>query len=311
MNKLFRPLGARKKSLKQRQEALIQTPTQHGYFKSFDGTKLFYSIEGEGKPLIFCYGLVCSSLHWTYQIEHFKKNYKTIWMDYRGHQNSEVPTDFSTLTLESLARDLDVMMTELKIESAVLLGHSMGVNVVLEFCRLFPHRVAGMILANGTPSRPLETLLHTNGLEPAFQFMEFISKNAPKLLNFFWKTQKANPLVHKAVGVLGFNPHLTAAEDIQLYVDQIADLDPRVFLHLIRNYDHFDGSSWLHNIQAPTLVIAGENDLIVPFKQQELLHQLIPNSEWEPIRHGSHCVQMDLPDLVSQKIEDFLKKTHY
>lgn len=311
MEKLFRPLGARKKSLKQRQEVLTQTPSQHGYFKSFDGTKLFYSIEGEGKPLIFCYGLVCSSLHWTYQIEHFKKNYKTIWMDYRGHQNSEVPADFSSLTLESLARDLDALFTELKIDDAVLLGHSMGVNVVLEFYRLFPHRVAGMILANGTPTRPLETLLHTNGLEPAFKFMELLAKKSPKVLNFFWKMQKANPLIHKTIGLLGFNPHLTAAQDIELYVDQIADLDPRVFLHLIRNYDHFDGSSWLHTIKAPTLVIAGENDLIVPFRQQELLHQLIPISEWEPIPHGSHCVQMDLPDLISQKIETFLQKNQY
>ena len=50
-------------------------PARHGYVKSFDGTRLFYSVEGTGKPLVFCYGLVCSSLHWTYQIDHFHRNY--------------------------------------------------------------------------------------------------------------------------------------------------------------------------------------------------------------------------------------------
>ena len=133
-----RPSGSRKKSLHDRLRPETDVPIKHGYFRSFDGTKLFYSVEGEGKPLIFCYGLVCSSLHWTYQIEHFRKNYKTVWMDYRGHQNSEVPEDISSLTLENLAKDLKLLLDELKIQSAVLLGHSMGVNVVLEFARLFP-----------------------------------------------------------------------------------------------------------------------------------------------------------------------------
>ena len=63
----------------------------HGYIRSFDGTRLFYSIEGKGPPLIFCYGLVCSSLHWTYQIEYFRKNYQAIWFDYRGQHRSEEP----------------------------------------------------------------------------------------------------------------------------------------------------------------------------------------------------------------------------
>jgi pimeloyl-ACP methyl ester carboxylesterase len=100
---LHRPIGSRKKSLRDRLQQGSEVPSRNGYFRSFDGTKLFYSVEGEGKPIIFCYGLVCSSLHWTYQIEHFRKNYKTIWMDYRGHQNSEIPADLSSLTLESLA----------------------------------------------------------------------------------------------------------------------------------------------------------------------------------------------------------------
>jgi len=306
-----RPSGARKKSLKQRQEGLGHAPSRHGYFKSFDGTKLFYSVEGEGKPLVFCYGLVCSSLHWTYQIEHFKRNYQTVWMDYRGHQNSEIPEDLGSLTLETLARDLECLFQELKLEDAILLGHSMGVNVVLEYYRQYRKRVKGLILSNGTPTRPLETLLGTNTLEPGFAALEFLRDRSPKLLNLVWKFQKANPLVQKAIGLLGFNPYLTPKEDVRMYVDQIAELDPRVFLHLIRNYDTYDGSSWLHTIDAPSLVIAGEKDLVIPIRQQQLLHQLIPNSQFEVIKHGSHCPQMDLPDLVNLKIENFLNSIRY
>lgn len=306
-----RPSGSRKKSLRDRQRAEADVPTKHGYFRSFDGTKLFYSVEGEGKPLVFCYGLVCSSLHWTYQIENFRKGYKTVWMDYRGHQNSEVPGDIGSLTLESLAKDLKLLLDELKIPDAVLLGHSMGVNVVLEFARLFPERVAGMILSNGTANRPLETLLNSNALVPGFRALEFLRDKSPKILKKLWGLQKGNPLVHRAIGLLGFNPHLTAKEDVALYVDQIAEMDPRVFLALIRNYDGYDGSTWLHTVKCPTRIIAGEDDKIVPLAQQELLHQLIPKSEFEVIRHGSHCPQMDLPDLFNSKIEEFLRRLAY
>src|SRR5271156_931160 len=111
-----RPPGARKRPRQPEGQRPLAT---HGYVKSFDGTRLFYSVEGEGKPLVFCYGLVCSSLHWTYQIDHFRKNYQTIWFDYRGHQNSEIPKNLGSLTVENLARDLMTILNELQVENPV------------------------------------------------------------------------------------------------------------------------------------------------------------------------------------------------
>lgn len=306
-----RPRGARKKSFSNREFPDGRPPVTHGYVKSFDGTKLFYSIEGKGKPLIFCYGLVCSSLHWTYQIEHFQQDYKAIWFDYRGHQNSEAPKNLDSLTLENIASDLGVILDELNIDDAVLLGHSMGVNVVLEFYRQQPKRVAGMVLANGTAQRPLETLFRHNALQAGFKILKKLYEKSPELVSLFWKSQKGNPFARSLVSLGGFNPHLTPKEDIELYIDQVADTDPAILIHLIENYDAYDANAWLHTVQTPTLIISGEQDRLIPIEQQELMHQLIPNSRLEMIRHGSHCPQMDLPDLVNLKIENFLKEINY
>jgi pimeloyl-ACP methyl ester carboxylesterase len=106
----------------------------------------------------------------------------------------------------------------------------------------------------------------------------------------------------------GFNAHLTPQEDIDLYIRQVAATDPSLLIQLIQNYEAYDASAWLHEIRVPTLILAGENDLLIPVEQQELLHQLIPQSPLEVIRHGSHCPQMDLPDLVNLRIEKFLKE---
>jgi pimeloyl-ACP methyl ester carboxylesterase len=308
-----RPKGAHKKSIKQtiadREQS--DSPITHGYIRSFDGTKLFYSLEGKGRPMIFCYGLVCSSLHWTYQIDHFQKSRQAIWFDYRGHQNSETPKNLKSLTLENIARDLGVLMDELQLKDAVLLGHSMGVNVVLEFYRQQPHRVAAMVLANGTAKRPLETLFRHNAFWPAFDLLRKTYEKSPQLVRFIWKLQKGNPLARTLVALGGFNPHLTPKEDIELYVDQVSEMDPSILIHLIENYNQYDATAWLHTIQAPTLILAGEQDKITPLEQQELMHQLIPSSRLEIVHHGSHCPQMDLPELVNLKVEKFLADIEY
>jgi pimeloyl-ACP methyl ester carboxylesterase len=306
-----RPTGARKKGLMDRLSREQRPTIRSGYVKSFDGTRLFYSTEGQGKPLIFCYGLICSSLHWTYQIEHFRSAYQSVWFDYRGHHSSDLPKDLSSLTLNNMARDLGSLMDELGIVDAVILGHSMGVNVVLEFYRQQPQRVAGMILANGTAQRPLETLLGTNAIQGGFQLMKKLHQVSPKLLSLLWKSSKTNPFARTLVALGGFNPHLTPQADIDLYLEQVSQTDPALLLHLIENYNQYDARAWLHTVEAPTLIISGENDWVIPLEQQELLHQLIPQSQLEIVRHGSHCSQMDLPDLVNLRIEKFLSEINY
>jgi non-heme chloroperoxidase len=302
-----RPPGARKKGRLQDAPNSKKTSMKHGFVKSFDGTRIFYCIEGKGKPLIFCYGLVCSSLHWTYQIDYFKNSYQTVWFDYRGHQNSEIPKDPESLTIENTARDLGVVLDTLKLDDVILLGHSMGVNIVLEFYRQQPDRVAAMVLANGTAQRPLETFFGTNLMQPGFQILRSIYEKAPDLVKSLWKSQKGNPLAKLVVTLGGFNPHLTPQADIALYVDQVADMDPSILLQLIRHYETYDATPWLHTVKAPTLIIAGEHDRLIPLEQQELMHQLIPNSEIEVVRHGSHCPQMDFPDQLNARIEHFIK----
>jgi non-heme chloroperoxidase len=306
-----RPEGNRRRSLAEKIKSGDRPPITHGYFKSFDSTKIFYSVEGQGKPLIFCYGLVCSSLHWTYQIDHFAQNYQSIWMDYRGHHNSEVPRDLKSLTIENLAHDLRILMDELDIKDAVLLGHSMGVNVVLEFYRQNPDRVAGMVLANGTARRPLETMFRTNAFQTGFKYFRKLYDAAPSLVSSFWKVQGSTALTKSFVAMGGFNPHLTPREDIDFYVQQVAEMDPRILLNLIENYDLYDATPWLHTVKVPTLIFAGEQDRVIPPGEQELMHQLIPQSEYHLLRHGSHCPQMDLPELVNLQIEQFLSKMSY
>lgn len=283
---------------------------QSGFFKTYDGTRLFYQVEGSGPPLFFLYGLVCSKNHWVYQLEHFKKNYTTIWMDYRGHHNSALPENTSTITVENMARDAECLMDELGIKQVAALGHSIGVSTALALYHRAPSRVNSLVLANGCSRHPLENLLKTNISQFVHPLLFEMYKKAPKLMNLFWGSQKDNKLVQWIVGNLGFNTNLTKKEDIAIYIDGLAQMDMIVFLQLLKDYEEYDATPWLHQIHVPTMIIAGENDLITPRHNQELMHQLIQGSRYEVIPRGSHCPQLDLPGLVNITLDRFLEEVH-
>jgi pimeloyl-ACP methyl ester carboxylesterase len=301
-----RPKGARKPGKSATSPDVHQA--RNGYATTHDGIQIFYSVEGEGEPLVFCYGLVCSSLHWTYQIDHFKRTHRSIWFDYRAHHNSGTPQDLSSLTIPHFARDLSTVFDAMGLEKAILLGHSMGVSVALEFYRQFPDRVKALVLANGTAKRPLETLLNNPNIIPSgFNVLRAAYSRSPKIFAKIWGLQKGSALVRTVVKLAGFNPHLAADEDVERYVSQIEEMDPGVLLHVLEAYQAYDATAWLHTVKVPTLIISGDEDKVTPPGQQHLLHQLIPNSRLENVRHGSHCPQMDQPELVAAKIEQFLK----
>jgi pimeloyl-ACP methyl ester carboxylesterase len=294
-----------------REEASLgKYPIRFGSIPSFDGASIFYCVEGEGQPLVFCYGIACSSLHWTYQIDYFRQHYQCIWVDYRGHRHTPIPEDLDTLTVDACARDLKAVLDFLDVKEATFLGHSMGVNVVLEFAHLFPQMVQGLVLANGTAKQPLETLFGGNFLVPGFKLLSILEKNKPEIIEGLWKLQEKTKLIGQGLGRLGFNRSLADPEDILIYAKQMAELPPIVLSRMMDNYQLYDATPWLHEITQKTLIFSGEKDLITPPPTQDLIAQLMPNAELVRLRHGSHCSTLDLPDLINLLIEKFLKQIY-
>ena len=283
---------------------------EQGYFRSADGLRLYYQVEGpkDAPPLLFCYGLVCSKLQWKYQMEHFKKNFRVIYMDYRGHGQSEKPEDVRSVTIENLAHDLAQLHEELRLPPVPVLGHSLGVNIILDFYRLYPEKVRCLVLANGTPKDPFETMFHHNFLQVAFPLIRIARELKPELVQKFWSTQGKNPLNQKMVAYAGFNPKYAKQEDINEYLRITSTVDAGVFLNLLEDFMQYDALHWLGDVKVPTLVVAGERDLITPAKNQKMMAELIPDAELVIVEEGSHCPQMEKIAEVNELLEKFLAK---
>lgn len=283
---------------------------EQGYFRSSDGVRLFYSVEGpkDAPPLLFAYGLVCSKLNWKYQMQELKQRYRVIYMDYRGHGNSAVPEDVKTVTIENLAKDMALLCEELNLPPVCVLGHSLGVNVILEFVRRYPEKVAGIVLTSGTPKDPFETMFHHNFLQIFFPLLRLGNEFIPDVAAAIWKAQGKNRIAQEIAAVAGFNMKYVSREDVQEYMRVTSEVPFEVFLGLVTDFTNYDACVWLDEIRCPALIIGGERDLVTPLSMQKLLHRLIAGSQMEVIKEGSHNPQMEKMEEVNRLIERFLKR---
>lgn len=287
-------------------------PFQKGLFNARDGTTIYYEVRGEGRPLIFCYGLVCRREHWHHQIDYFSKKYQVITFDYRGHQFSSKPANDQHMTLEWCARDVEDLMKHLSIESAVCLGHSMGVPVLTHLNQLAKSKVKAAVMICGIVTNPFENMFYSNRMNLVYQAAQTLYDHAPSVMNRIWdKFTEKNRWNFFMTSRLGFNASKAEEHDVLLYMEGVNQTPFSIFQALIKDYTHFDGRKLLRHMECPTLVIAGEDDYITPLTLQEEMAELLPQGELVTIPDGSHNAHMDFPERVNWSIDEFLRRIEY
>lgn len=279
-----------------------------GYFRSFDGTSLYYEERGSGEPLILVYGIACLINHWHHQIEYFSQTKRVIAFDLRGHHKSSYNA-VEELNVDTMAKDVVALMDHLGLEQAHLLGHSFGVPILIQADQYLKKRALSYTFINGFAKNPIKEMFGLNIVEPLFYFMKTQHDQNPDLWKTLWKTAVDNPLSAYAAALAGgFNLKVTHFKDIEAYVRGVARMDLNVFIKLFEDLMIFNGEDLLKEILSPTLVISGEKDAVTPLRFQYYLHEHTKNSEYVLVPYGSHCTQLDFPEYVNLKIETFYSK---
>lgn len=283
-----------------------------GYFEGFDGTRIYYETRGEGRPLVFVYGIACLMNHWHAQLNYFSQTHQTVILDFRGHHFSEIPANKKNLSIDALAQDVLGLCDHLDLQQPVFLGHSFGTEVLLQAYLRQPERFAAMAFVSGFFSNPFQALLTEDQLMNVFSYVKKFYNNAPGLTSTLWRFGVTNPLsVFLSALVGGFNLEHTSMKDIEIYAQGVANIDVRVFLTLFEELTQHNSMNQLSQIKTPTLILAGEKDALTPSHVQQQIANSIPGSELYLLPNGSHCVQLDFPDLINAKIENFLGSIDY
>jgi pimeloyl-ACP methyl ester carboxylesterase len=112
---------------------------------SADGTGINYYEYGpeDGSVLVFVHGWSCDASYWREQIAYFEGKYHMVLIDLAGHGRSG--SERENYTMEAFGQDVKAVVESIRADKVILIGHSMGAQVIAEAARLMPKKVIGLI----------------------------------------------------------------------------------------------------------------------------------------------------------------------
>ena len=266
-----------------------------GFVKTRDGTDIFFKDWGpkDAQPIVFHHGWPLSSDDWDAQMLFFlDKGYRVVAHDRRGHGRS-AQVDFGH-DMDHYASDASAVAEHLDLRNAVHIGHSTGGGEVARYVAKFGQpqgRVAKAVLVSAVPPIMVKTERYPGGL-PMSVFDGFRSALAASRAQFF-RDVASGPFY-------GFNrPGATVMVPVIDNWWRQGMTGSALAHHAgIKAFSETDQTDDLKAIKLPTLVLQGDDDQIVPFRNAaELQAELLPNATlkiYKGYPHGMLTVHADV-----------------
>ncbi|GEJ58434.1 alpha/beta fold hydrolase [Anaeromyxobacter diazotrophicus] len=272
-----------------------------------DGTRIWWRAAGRGAPpVVLVDGIACAGFIWRDLYPRLAAHRRVAHWNYRGHGRTERPRDLARTTLGDAVDDLLAVMDAARLPSAVLAGHSVGVQVCLEAHRRAPRRVRGLVLLCGSPGRPLHTWHGRPLLEAVFPLLKQLVVERPAEARWVFEHLVPTPVALELGRWFEVNRHLLPRADLQRYLDDVAGIDPQVFVRMLASAGRHDATPHLPAVDVPTLIVAGERDTWTPLERSRAMHAAIPGSELLVLPDATHTGPLERPELVGERVERFL-----
>jgi proline iminopeptidase len=269
---------------------------------AINATELFYISTGTGIPCLVMHGgLGVDHTYLHPWLDPLSDLFRLVCYDHRGNGRSGRPA-LSTLTLSQLAADADALRAYLGIEKVVVLGHSFGGIVALEYALAFPLRLSHLILV---------------GTTAAFDYGDEIAANIqrkrpPPEVLAAWGQPPADDGDNremlrqlKATAPLYFVRHDPALVD-RLFARTIFSLAAsKRGSELVQSYNVVPR---LGEIETPTLVLTGREDFIAPPSQAERLGRRMPNAQVVIFEHSGHYPHVEEHEVFFATIRSWLRQ---
>jgi pimeloyl-ACP methyl ester carboxylesterase len=280
-----------------------------GFAEGADGTRIHWSAVGEGAPaLVCCDGIGCDGFAWKYVVRDFSPRHRIVRWHYRGHGRSGVPTDRTRVTFDDLCGDLHAVLGAAGVAKAVVLGHSMGVQVALEYHRRHPEQVLGLALICGSYGLPLDTFHDTRMLKALVPALVGAAEKWPEATGVLWKVLVGGEWAYQIATHLEVNGRVIRREDFAPYFAHLAGMDPRLFLGMLEHAGAHSARDHLPHVGVPTLIVAGTDDTFTPYHLSQEMHALVPDSELLTVPGGTHVSPIEQPELLTLRLEKWLSQ---
>ena len=254
---------------------------------------LRYQCHGEvgAEGLVFVNGLGAGLEGWFHQQRFFSEFHRVLCFDNRGAGGSEVLDE--PVTMRDFAQDLVHLLDELALERCAFVGLSFGARILQELALGWPHRVRALVLggsgcrtggASAMPS-PLRRVLGEGG---DFSEESFLAELMPLIFGRTYLHSHARHLRVFARSIAARPP------------------DPRGLFRQWEAHDGFDCCARLAEIEAPVLVLHGEEDALCSLESARQLAQGLPRGRLVELAHVGHSPHVEAPLRFNRVVHDFL-----
>jgi pimeloyl-ACP methyl ester carboxylesterase len=272
-----------------------------------DGTRIAWTSAGAGSPAVLLTdGIGCAGYIWRRLAPALGKERRVLHWNYRGHGESEPPRDPARASIAACVDDLLAVLDAAGEERAVLAGHSMGVQVVLEAHRRAPERVAALLLLCGAPGRLLDTFHDTAVLRTALPWARKILDRWPVAARTAFRALVTADVAVDYALAFEVNRALLRRDDLLPYFADLSRVDPGLFVQLLASAGEHDATPHLPDVRVPTLVVAGVRDSFTPMHLSVAMHEAIRGSELLVLPGGTHVAPLEHPELVEERVRAFL-----
>src|SRR5882762_9951809 len=268
-----------------------------------DGTRIFYKDWGKGQPIVFSHGWPLSADDWDTQMLFFlNRGYRVIAHDRRGHGRSTQTGDGHDM--DHYADDLAALTAHLDLENAIHVGHSTGGGEVTRYiARHGESRVAKAVLISAVPPLMLKTSANPGGL-PREVFDDFQAQVATNRAQFYLDVP-SGPFY-------GYNrPGAKVSQGvIQNWWRQAMMGGAKAQLDGTKAFSETDFTEDLKVIEAPTLVMHGDDDQIVPIADSAPLSaKLLKRSSLKIYPKFPHGMCTTNADVINAEILKFVRSS--
>jgi pimeloyl-ACP methyl ester carboxylesterase len=258
-----------------------------------------YKVYGEGVPLVLSHPFSASLEFWSNLIQALPKKYQAIAYDVRGHGLSSAPVGEENYTLDIMVEDLHHLLEHLNIEKAYIGGLSMGGAISLGYAGRHPEKAKGLLVCDihggfSPPADPATRAAMAAGREKGEKYA--LERGMADFARRQVATGSAFPPV---------------PDDVVLqeqYVERMARFPVNGYIGVGR------ASPWeekwqqqvTDELDIPTLITVGSDDLPMVTNGTKILHEHIKNSRRVEIKGSVHETARCCPDLFNQAVIDFL-----
>lgn len=261
--------------------------------KTHDNLNIYYEVQGNlqsSNTLVFLNGLTQSTASWFFVLPYFKEKYKLILIDFifQGQSTNEA----EWRNFDTHAQDVSLVLKQENIKFATVIGLSYGSLVAQHFAVLYPQQLDKLIL--------ISTFAHKT------PYYEAIELSWWRALEYGGYNLMLDIMLPSVLSENYFSKPIIPIELMKESRKELSQSKEAIFNLMRATRERRDYRKELEKITAPTLVMQGEKDLLLPVHLANEVHLHINGSKLTVIKNAGHTLNLEHVPEVCNNIIDFL-----